>query len=137
MTKEIVIDKFSIDDCGFYQVYYTSKRFYFTLIPTQKHLKAKYGKSALFYVDDEIMEDVNYNKQPFQTLNRILHSIVNYVNQSQHHKNIDHIKHFSFSSSTPRKDKIYEHYAKRIVKLLHGNWDFTTHDGGFYFFIKA
>lgn len=136
MSKEIVIDKFSVEDCGFYQVYYTGKRFYFTLIPNFKILQKKYGKAALFYFDDETIEDVNYNKNPFATIHRIIHVIADYVNKSPYTKNMETIKHFSFTSSTERKDKIYEHYAKRIIKLLNGNWDYTAHNGGFYFFIK-
>ncbi|WP_066803396.1 hypothetical protein [Moraxella oblonga] len=136
MTQEIIIDKFSIPNCGYYQVYYTGKRFYFTLIPEFNILKTKYGKSALFYVDDETTDDVNYNKQPFQTIERIINTIVNYVNQSPYQKDVDTIKHFSFTSSTERKDRIYEHYAKRIVERLNGNWSFSNHDGGFCFFLK-
>lgn len=135
MHKEIVIDKFVIKDCGFYQVYYTGKRFYFTLIPDFKILKKHYGNLALFYVDDEIIDDVGYNKKPFDTIGRIINSIVSYVNQSQYTKGIDTIKNFSFLSSTKRKDKVYEHYAKRIIKQLKGNWDYTSFDGGFYFFM--
>lgn len=137
MTQEIIIDKFSIPDCGYYQVYYTGKRFYFTLIPDFKILKAKYGQSALFYVDDEIMDDVNYNKYPFETIDRIIHAIVNYINQSHYQKGVDTIKNFSFISSTQRKDNIYERYAKRIIKKLNSDWDYSSYDGGFYFFIKT
>lgn len=134
--NEIIIDKFSVENCGYYQVYYTGKRFYFTLIPSFDILKKKYGKSALFYVDDETTDDVNYNNKPFETIQRIINVIVDYVNKSQYTKGMDTIKHFSFTSSTERKDKIYEHYAKRIIHKLNGNWDFTTHNGGFYFFIN-
>ncbi len=136
MSKEIILDKFSIPDCGYYQVYYTGKRFYFTLIPEFKILKEKYGQSALFYIDDETTDDVNYNKQPFQTIERIIKAIVNYVNQSPYQKGVDEIKHFSFTSSTERKDNIYERYAKRIVEKLNGDWDYSSYEGGFYFFIK-
>lgn len=134
--NEIIIDKFSVENCGYYQVYYTGKRFYFTLIPSFDILKKKYGKSALFYVDDETTDDVNYNNKPFETIQRIINVIVDYVNKSQYTKGMDTIKHFSFASSTERKDKIYEHYAKRIIHKLNGNWDFTAHNGGFYFFIN-
>lgn len=137
MNKEIVIDKFNVPDCGYYQVYYTGKRFYFTLIPNFNILKKQYGKSALFYVDDELVDDVNYNKQPFQTINRIINAIVNYVNQSRYTKDSDDIKHFSFMSSTKRKDAIYEHYAKRIVRRLNGEWDYTAHEGTFAFYKKG
>lgn len=136
MNKEVIIDKFSVPDCGYYQVYYTGKRFYFTLIPEFKILKAKYGQSAPFYVDDETTDDVNYNKYPFQTIERIINVIVNYVNQSHYQKDIDTIKNFSFTSSTERKDNIYERYAKRIVERLNGDWEYCSYDGGFYFFIK-
>lgn len=134
--NEIIIDKFSVENCGYYQIYYTGKRFYFTLIPSFDILKKKYGKSALFYVDDETTDDVNYNNKPFETIQRIINVIVDYVNKSQYTKGMDTIKHFSFASSTERKDKIYEHYAKRIIHKLNGNWDFITHNGGFYFFIN-
>lgn len=137
MSKEIVIDKFSIPECGFYQVYYTGKRFYFTLIPEFNILKKQYGKSALFYVDDEIIDDVNYNKQPFKTINRIVNAMVDYVNQSCYTKDMDSIKNFSFMSSTKRKDNIYERYAKQMIKQLNGDWDFSCHEGGFYFFKKT
>lgn len=136
MTKEIVIDKFNISDCGYYQVYYTGKRFYFTLIPNFNILKEKYGKSALFYVDDETINDVNYNKYPFKTIDRIMRAIVNYVNQSRYTKGVDEIKNFSFTSSTERKNAIYERYAKRIVKQLHGDWSYSSYNGEFYFFKK-
>ncbi len=121
MTKEIIIDKFCMPDCGYYQVYYTGKRFYFTLIPNFEILKAKYGKAALFYVDDETLDDVNYNKYPFETISRIMSSVVNYVNQSRYAKDVDEIKNFSFLSSTKRKDALYERYAKRMIKQLDGN----------------
>ena len=134
MNQEIIIDKFSIPDCGYYQVYYTGKRFYFTLIPDFNILKTKYGQSALFYVDDETMDDVNYNKYPFKTIERIINTIVDYVNQSYYQKEIDTIKNFSFTSSTQRKDNIYELYAKRIIKKLNGDWGYSSYDGGFYFF---
>lgn len=136
MNKEIVIDKFSVPDCGYYQVYYTGKRFYFTLIPCFDILKRIYGQSALFYVDDETTDDVNYNKQPFETINRIINAIVDYVNQSCYTKDMDNIKNFSFMSSTERKDAIYEHYAKRIVGRLNGEWDYTAHEGIFAFYKK-
>lgn len=136
MNKEVIIDKFNVPDCGYYQVYYTGKRFYFTLTPDFKILKAKYGQSALFYVDDETTDDVNYNQYPFQTIDRIINTIVNYINQSHYQKGVDTIKNFSFSSSTQRKDKIYERYAKRIIEKLNGDWDYSSYDGGFYFFIK-
>ena len=134
--SEVVIDKFTIDGVGYYQLYYTGKRFYFTLIPSFDILKKKYGKSALFYVDDETMDDVGYNKKPFETVNRIVNSVVEYVNKSRYTVSIETIKNFSFSSSTERKDKIYEHYAKRIVDKLDGNWEYTTDGTGFYFFLK-
>ena len=134
--SEVVIDKFTIDGVGYYQLYYTGKRFYFTLIPSFDILKKKYGKSALFYVDDETMDDVGYNKKPFETVNRIVNSVVEYVNKSRYTLGIETIKNFSFSSSTERKDKIYEHYAKRIVDKLDGNWEYTTDGTGFYFFLK-
>lgn len=134
MNQEIVIDKFSVPDCGYYQVYYTGKRFYFTLIPCFDILKRIYGQSALFYVDDETTDDVNYNKQPFETIHRVIKAIVDYVNQSQYTKGVDVINHFSFMSSTKRKDAIYEHYAKRMIGQLSGEWDYTSHEGGFYFF---
>lgn len=134
--SEVVIDKFTIDGVGYYQLYYTGKRFYFTLIPSFDILKKKYGKSALFYVDDETMDDVGYNKKPFETVNRIVNSVVEYVNKSRYTVGIETIKNFSFSSSTERKDKIYEHYAKRIVDKLDGNWEYTTDGTGFYFFLK-
>ena len=134
--SEVVIDKFTIDGVGYYQLYYTGKRFYFTLIPSFDILKKKYGKSALFYVDDETMDDVGYNKKPFETVNRIVNSVAEYVNKSRYTVGIETIKNFSFSSSTERKDKIYEHYAKRIVDKLDGNWEYTTDGTGFYFFLK-
>lgn len=134
--SEVVIDKFTIDGVGHYQLYYTGKRFYFTLIPSFDILKKKYGKSTLFYVDDETMDDVGYNKKPFETVNRIVNSVVEYVNKSRYTVGIETIKNFSFSSSTERKDKIYEHYAKRIVDKLDGNWEYTTDGTGFYFFLK-
>lgn len=134
--SEVIIDKFTIDDVGHYQLYYTGKRFYFTLIPDYKILKKKYGKSVLFYVDDETMDDVGYNKKPFETVNRIINSIIEYVNKSRYTVGVETIKNFSFSSSTERKDKIYEHYAKRIVGKLDGNWEYTTDGTVFYFFLK-
>lgn len=134
--SEVVIDKFTIDGVGHYQLFYVGKRFYFTLIPSYDILKKKYGKSALFYVDDETMDDVGLNKNPFETVNRIVNSVVDYVNKSRYTVGIETIKNFSFSSSTERKDKIYEHYVKRIVQKLDGDWDYTTDGTGFYFFLK-
>lgn len=136
MKTEIIIDQFYVENCGFYQVYYTGKRFYFTLIPNFNILKKIYGRSALFYVDDETTDDVNYNPKPFATIQRVINAIVDYVNQSKYTTGIEHIKNFSFMSSTQRKDQIYEYYAKRIIKRLNDHWDYTYFDGGFYFFIK-
>lgn len=136
MTQEMIIDKFGINDCGYYQVYYTGKRFYFTLIPCYDILKKTYGKSALFYVDDETTDDVGYNKKPFDTIDRIMRAVADYVNQSHYTKGVESITHFSFSSSTERKDGIYERYAKKLIALLDGDWGCSSHGGGFYFFLK-
>ncbi len=92
--------------------------------------------SALFYVDDETVDDVNYNKHPFETISRIMNTVINYVNQSKHTKGMEEIKNFSFLSSTKRKDALYERYAKRIIEQLNGDWDYSNYDGQFYFFKK-
>lgn len=129
----VIIDKFSIEDCGYYQVFYTGKQFYFTLIPAIKHLKAQYGDKWLFYTDDETMDDICYNPQPFYTINRVLNVIVDYVKKSQYTKGMESINFFFFKSSTERKDKIYEYYSKKVLYKLGDTWQCSTHQDGFYF----
>ncbi|WP_282667194.1 hypothetical protein, partial [Moraxella lacunata] len=94
-------------------------------------------KSALFYADDETTDDVGYNKKPFDTIDRIMRAVADYVNQSHYTKGVESITHFSFSSSTERKDGIYERYAKKLIALLDGDWGYSSHGGGFYFFLKT
>lgn len=130
----VIIDTFYVKDCGYYQVYYTGSQFYFTLIPCYEILKKHYGQSALFYVDDETTDDVNYNKQPFQTIQRVINAMIGYVKQSKWSKEFQRpITYFYFHSSTERKDKIYDYYAKKVVAMLGDEWQYSNQNNGFYF----